>query len=506
MQFLKLLVFAYTLVTSILAIAYGAYLVSVVSSQPALLVLAIIFFFLCIAIALFNLVAGYFYSFSQFAPKNDAGALPPKVLPKVALAVTTCNENPALVEKTLFALKKMEYPKEKLEFWVLDNSDAEETRSAIALAAKRNGYRYEYRDRLKGFKAGSINNFISLTRADFLSVFDADERLFDPKLLRDNIGFFYSTPKLAFVQADKKARPAGFLADSIEATYAFFYEHVEPLRSQLGMAMYSGSQGIVSIPILRKLGGFPASPPTPTEDSQFTFVADIAGYRGLFVKKAYSYGEPVENFSTFAKQQWKYSYGLARVLPIYLSNFHKVGNWKKHVHYITQFAGFPYTSLFVILFAFVSAAFVLSDLSFTMVNFSKLFSLTDKPVIDVHVFAPILANIANLIVISRVYFGSFRQGTMTTLLNFALAFKRSEAALAASFKDLTEILVTPKAKAGAKSFLQALRGAGIETAYATFFIALSVFSALRGDFAGSFWMAWYAAMFYLPLAFSYFYK
>ncbi len=502
----KLAVFAYTLISSVLAVAYGVYLVSVVSSQPVLLVLALIFLALCVAIALFNLVAGYFYSFSQFAPKNDGGATPPKNLPKIALAVTTCNENPKLIEKTLVALKKMDYPKEKLEFWVLDNSDKPMERNAVSAVAKRHGYAYVHHDRKNGFKAGSINNFLALTGAEFLSVFDADERLFDPMLLRENIGHFYSKPKLAFVQADKKARPAGFLADSIEATYAFFYEHVEPLRSQLGMAMYSGSQGIVSIPILKKLGGFPANPPTPTEDSQFTFIADIAGYKGLFVKKAYAYGEPVENFSTFAKQQWKYSYGLARALPLYLRNFHKVGNWKKHVHYITQFAGFPYTSLLVIMFGFVSAAFVLSNLSFTMVSFSKLLSLASKPTLDLYNFAPIIANILNLLVISRVYFGSFRQGTMTTLLNFALAFKRSEAALAASLRDLSEIMVTPKAKAGGTSILQALRSAWIETAYATFFAALSIFSLLRGDFVGGFWMGWYAAMFYLALVFAYFYK
>jgi cellulose synthase/poly-beta-1,6-N-acetylglucosamine synthase-like glycosyltransferase len=502
----ELAVFAYIVTSSLFVIGYAAYLVSVVSYRPDLLLLSLFFLALSAVIAFLNILVGYFYAFSGSAPKNDRGTAPPARLPKIALAVATCNESPQLVGGTLAALKKMDYPRKLLEFWLLDNSDSGEKRAQMKANAEKHGFRYVHHERMRGFKAGSLNNFLGLTRAEFFSVFDADEKLFNPKFLMENIGYFQHDSRLAFVQADKKARPAGFFADAVEAVYAFFYAHMEPMRSELGIAMYSGSQGILRAGAVRKIGGFPANPPTPTEDTQFSFHSDIAGYRGLFVKKAYAFGEPVENYSTFAKQQWKYSYGCARVLPHYLANLGQVGSWKKHLHYVAQFVGFPYSSLMVIIFGFISAAFVLSNLSFTMVNFSELVSIVYKPEGGIMDYAPIIANIVNVVVISRAYFGSFRRGMMSALLNFALAFKRSEAALAASLHDLSEIVVTPKAKNATASLLQALRSTGVETAYATSFLALSAFSLLRGDLVGGFWMMWYASMFYLALAFHYRYK
>ncbi len=502
----ELAVFAYIVTSSLFVIGYASYLVSVVSYRPDLLVLSLVFLALSAIIAFLNILVGYFYAFSQFAPKNDKGTAPPKKLPKIALAVATCNETPELVAGTLAALKKMDYPAGLLEFWLLDNSDNPQRRAEMRTNAKKHGFHYEYHDRKKGFKAGSLNNFLKLTRAEFFAVFDADEKLFDPKFLLENIGYFQHDGRLAFVQADKKARPAGLFADAVEAVYAFFYEHMEPMRSELGIAMYSGSQGILRCESVRKIGGFPADPPTPTEDTQFAFTADVKGYRGLFVKKAYAYGEPVENFSTFAKQQWKYSYGSARILPLYLANWGKVGSWKKHLQYVAQFIGFPYTSLLVIFFGFVSSAFVLSNLSITMVDFSMLVSLFYKPNLATYDALPMLANLANVAIISRVYFGSFRRGLMSTLINFALAFKRSEAALTASLSDLSEIVVTPKVKSGTASLFQAIHATWLETAYATFFLGLSIFSLLRGDLVGGFWMMWYAAMFYLAPLFYYLYK
>jgi len=431
LPYYPLAVFAYVVLSSSFVIAYAAYLQSVVSHQPHLLFLSALFLVLSVIIGLLNVMVGYFFAFSQFAAKNDRGVAPPGKLPRVALAVTTCNEDPKMVGANLAALRKMDYPANRLEHWVLDNSDKPEVRREIEKAAKKQGYRYVYRDRKRGFKAGSLNNFLSLTKAEFFAVFDADEKLFNPRFLMENIGWFWRDEKLAFVQTDKKARPAGFFADSAEAIYAFFYRNMEPLRSEIGIAMYSGSVGILRCEAVRKIGGFPTDPPTPTEDTQFAFASDLAGYRGMFVCKAYAYGEPVENYSTFAKQQWKYAYGSARILPIYLENFKRVSGLKKHLHYFAQFVGYPYTSILVILFGFVSAAFVLSNLSFTMVNFSELVSIVYRPDADLFNYLPIATNLANLAIISRAYFGSFRRGMMSAMLNFALAFKRSEAALAA---------------------------------------------------------------------------
>ena len=369
---IRLAVFAYVVISSVFLVAYAGYVAWVSSANLAQFLLACVFFLLSMAIALLNIFSGYFYAFSLFSKPGAKPAALPKKLPLVAIAVPTCNEDSAMVSKTLAALKAIQYPKSKLELWVLDNSSEPEKQMQIKAAAKKHGFRYVYHERTKGFKSGSLNNLLKLTRAEYLAVFDSDEELVNPKFLLDNIGFFCKDEKLGFVQTIKAARPAGFFADSIECNYAFFYKHMQPVRDSAGIAMYSGSLGIIRLSCLRKVGGFQVSPPTPCEDTEFSFFADLAGYKGKFISKLYAYGAPVENFSTFLTQQWKYAYGIARMTKLYFANFGKVSNSKKHFLYTAHFVGFPYTSLLTIVFAALSAALVLSNLSFTLVSFSEL--------------------------------------------------------------------------------------------------------------------------------------
>ncbi len=503
MRIPRILVFAYVALNSLFLVGYAVYLTATVRGNPLQLLLALLFLLLAVVLGILSSFVAYFYAYSGACSRNDRGCPPPRKLPSVALAVTTCNEDGHLVERTLAALKKIEYPRDKLEWWVLDNSDEPQARKRIEKLARKNGYAYAYHERKEGFKAGSLNNLLGLTKAGYLVVFDSDERLSDPGLLLENIGWFYRVQKLAFVQTEKRAaNPSGLFSRAVEAIFGLFYDSVQPLRSEIGIAMYTGSQGILDVSVLRKLGGFPAHPPMPAEDTHYSLVASFAGYRGMYVAKAYAHGEPVENYSAYARQQWKYSYGNARLLPAYLDRLSKVKGWKVHLHYMANFFGFPYSSLVVILLAFLSAAFVLSNLSFTMVTFSEAFSVfstQDRLLLNV---MPILATVVNLVVIARFYFGSFRVGLMATALNLALAFRRSEAALAASTRDLSEIEVTAKRKVLPGSLISALRLTRVETAYGLFFLALAIFSVLRGDLAGGFWMLWYSLMFSFALMFA----
>ena len=499
----RILIFAYVALNSLFLVGYAVYLTATVRGNPLQLLLALLFLLLAVILGILSSFVAYFYAYSGACSRNDRGCSPPRKLPSVALAVATCNEEGRLVKQTLVSLKKIEYPRDKLEWWILDNSDEPEARTRNEKLARQNGYTYVYHERKEGFKAGSLNNLLGLTKAGYLVVFDSDEKLFDSKFLLENIGWFYRVPKLAFVQTEKRAaNPSSLFSRAVEAIFGLFYDSVQPLRSEIGIAMYTGSQGILDVSILRKLGGFPAHPPMPAEDTHYSLVASFAGYQGIYVAKAYAYGEPVENFSTYARQQWKYSYGNARLLPTYLDRMGELKGWKVHLHYLANFFGFPYSSLVVILLAFLSSAFVLSNLSFTMVTFSEAFSVfstQDRLWLNV---MPILATVINLVVIARFYFGSFRVGLMATALNLALAFRRSEAALAASTRDLSEIEVTSKSKVLSGSVFAAMRLTRVETAYGLFFLALAVFSVLRGDLAGGFWMMWYSFMFSFALIFA----
>ena len=495
---------AFVLVSSMFSIAYGAFVLFLVAESPVNAFLGIVFFLLSIAVAAFNAVGAFYYYAAARLKQQPVPPLPKK-LPKIAVVVPACNEDPEMVIDTVVRLKKLRYPnKNLLEYWLLDNSTDSKIRARLKRFCSSNSIRYVWRDRRKGFKAGSLNNFLSLANADFLAVFDADEKLSDPNFLVDNIGFFRNS-RLAFVQTVKRYRPSSLFANAVEATYSFFYNFVQPVRSISGIAMYCGSLGIVRISALREVGGFPEDPPTPTEDTAFAFNADLAGWQGIYVKKTYALGEPVENFSTFVRQQWKYVYGNARLFYNYLDHAGEI-HGLDHVHYLTQMFGFPFMSLVFLLFAVLSAGFVLSNLSYSILEFWKPLVPISAQIGWMQVL-PIAMNFLSVLVVSRVYFGSFKTGVVTALLNFALAFKRSEAALSASSKDPMDIWVTAKSKIFSKpSLFQSLKATWMESAYSTFFLLLAIISLARGDLAGAFWLFWYSVLFYSSLALAYFYN
>lgn len=499
----RLLFFAYVAISSLVFAGWAAYLCAVVVGQPAQFFLSIVFLAITLIMGTLNVAMGYFYYQSVLEPRNDRGSIPPKTLPCVAVAVACCNEEPGTVRATIESLRRLEYPRSKASFWLLDSSEKHEVRDALEKIAKENGFSYLYRNRHAGFKAGSLNAFTRAAKnAEFIAVFDADEQLVDDGFLVDNIGFF-SDEKLAFVQTNKAARPDGFFANAVEATYALFYRTSQPIRSRLGMSLYSGSVGIVRTSALRAVGGFCEDASCPSEDAEFALKCDIAGFRGLFVAKTYAYGEPVHSYSAFRRQQWKYTYGSARILPKYVANAKKIGKSPlKHLLYLSQFAGFPYTSILVLLSALFSASFVLSNLSFTLVSFSELFAIASSSPGVSSGLQTFVANLASLVVISCVYFGAIATGILAGLLNLSLSVIRSEAALSASTRSLSEIAVTQKTRKPTGSLFGALSLTWMDFTYALFFLGLTVFSLLRGDVIGAAWMFWYAFMFLLAPAFA----
>jgi len=499
----RLLFFAYVILSSAIFAGWAVYLCTVVVSQPTQFFLSVVFLAITLVMGALNVAMAYFYYQSVLEPKNDRGCKPPKALPKVAVAVACCNEEPDIVRATVESMAKLDYPKGKASFWLLDSSEKHEVRQALEGIARQNGFAYLYRNRHDGFKAGSLNAFAAKAKgAEFVAVFDADEQLVDGRFLIDNLGFF-SDEKLAFIQTNKAARPDGLFANAVEAAYALFSRPSQPIRSRLGMALYSGSVGIIRTSALRAVGGFCEDASCPSEDAEFALRCDISGLRGMFVAKTYAYGEPVHSYSAFRRQQWKYTYGSARIAPKYIANARKLGkNPLKHLLYVSQLISFPYTSILVLLSAFFSASFVLSNLSFTLVSFSELFTIVNNSPTIFDGLQTFTANLASLVVISCVYFGAIGTGIVAGLLNLSLSVVRSDAALSASTRSMSEIAVTQKTKKKQGSLFGAISLTWMDFTYALFFLGLSAFSLLRGDVIGAVWMFWYAFMFLLAPIFA----
>ena len=125
--------------------------------------------------------------------------------PTVTIQLPIYNEK-YVVERLIDSICRIEYPLQKLQIQILDDS-TDETSQLIEQKVshyKRLGFDIEHirREDRRGFKAGALAYGMALVKGDFIAIFDAD---FLPTtgFLKNNIGYFINS-KVGVVQTPWK--------------------------------------------------------------------------------------------------------------------------------------------------------------------------------------------------------------------------------------------------------------------------------------------------------------
>jgi glycosyltransferase involved in cell wall biosynthesis len=132
-----------------------------------------------------------FWRYRKFVPE-PAGHFAEEELPVITVQLPLFNEL-YVVDRLLKAVTTFDYPREKLEIQVLDDSTDETVKVAEAVVAKyaAQGFdiHYIHRTDRTGFKAGALENGNRTAKGELLAIFDAD---FVPKpdCLRKLVHFF----------------------------------------------------------------------------------------------------------------------------------------------------------------------------------------------------------------------------------------------------------------------------------------------------------------------------
>ena len=166
------------------------------------LVLATYFFILIV-------LAGYgwhrYYLVYVYMKHKDKVPVPAGLferLPMVTVQLPIYNEM-YVVDRLIDAVARMDYPRDRFEVQVLDDS-TDETRSIAELAVRRAAAQgldisYLHRTDRTGFKAGALEAGMLVAKGEFLAIFDADF-LPTPEFLHRTVHHFVD-PKVAVVQA-----------------------------------------------------------------------------------------------------------------------------------------------------------------------------------------------------------------------------------------------------------------------------------------------------------------
>ncbi len=453
-----------------------------------------VFLFLLIIVSTFFNQFGAYYFVKSYGLKT--GPKHATKLPTVAVVVTSYNEKPPLLKKTLLSLKKMDYPKSKMNLYLLDDSTDKQILAEMKEFCRDEKIKLVHRTDRKGFKGGALNEFIETANEEFLAIFDADEFLIDPAFLKECLGHF-EDDEVAYIQTVKKFDASSTLSTTIDTAFTFFFNCVQPVRSSQGFPMFCGSCGILKISSLKKVGGFPDS---VTEDAAFSLVADSHGLKGVYVQKVYALGKGIEKFTEFCAQQWRYNFGNTKLFRQYLEHFPRI-SFGKQFHYLCHIFGLHYLSIVFIMLALVTIVLTFSDYRslaaslplITNQALPSLNSLTFK--IELLGTVSILSTLASMLIISKLYFNSFLFGFYVYLSNFAIAFVRAKAAVSALFVNLARFKGVKREESEGHSFSEALRGSVFESIFAVLFFFTAYLAILRGDIIGTFWLGWYGVLF-----------
>ncbi len=271
---------------------------------------------------------------------------PPADWPVVTVQLPVFNER-YVIERLLSAVAALDYPNDRLEIQVLDDS-TDDTREIVAREVSRlsrDGLRIAHLHRATraGFKAGALAEGLRAARGELIAIFDADF-LPPADFLRRSVPYF-SDRTVGMVQARwGHLNGSGSLLTRVEAVMLdghFLIEQVARSRSGYFFT-FNGSAGVWRRRTIDDAGGWHAD--TLTEDLDLSYRAQLNGWRFIYLPDLVAPAELPEQMSGFKAQQHRWTKGSiqtalkllpavwrsAQPLRVKLEACFHLGNW---LHY-----------------------------------------------------------------------------------------------------------------------------------------------------------------------------
>lgn len=228
--------------------------------------------------------------------------------PSVAIIIPTLNEEPDMVRKTIQNANNINY--NNYQTFLIDSSTNKEIQQDTKVMCQDLGVNYIYRDNLRGYKAGSINDCINSFEDEYkyVMILDSDHRLKNC-VLQDLIPIMENDPNLTFIQT-----PQYFgmnKDDPLSLAYSFqqhiFYKHICRGLCVNNSTFICGTNVLIKLDHLKEIGGMDEK--CITEDVATSFNLHTAGSKSLYIDKVYAEGLPPASLSAYFSQQLRWSYG-----------------------------------------------------------------------------------------------------------------------------------------------------------------------------------------------------
>lgn len=256
--------------------------------------------------------------------RSSAPPRPPQrfaELPLVTVQLPVYNER-HVIARLIDAAAALDYPADRLEIQVLDDSTDETATIAAARIAHHRALGVEIvhirRPDRVGFKAGALAYGLEQARGEFVLILDADF-VPAPDFLRALIDPL-ADPAVGMVQARwsylNRHRNLLTRVQAVLLDAHFMIEHRQ--RAARGLFFnFNGTAGIWRKQAIRDAGGWRAD--TLTEDLDLSYRAQLAGWRFVYLGEVECRSELPADMNAFKTQQHRWTKGsievMLRLLP-----------------------------------------------------------------------------------------------------------------------------------------------------------------------------------------------
>ena len=228
-----------------------------------------------------------------------------------------------VAERLIKSVCEIDYPKDKMEIQVLDDS-TDETTSIVAKAVeekKKEGFDISHvrRGTREGYKAGALKAGMKIAKGEYIAIFDADF-LPQKEFLQKTLSYF-TDDKVGMVQSRWEHLNGDYSiitkAQALALDGHFVIE--QTVRNKSGFFInFNGTGGVWRKKCIEEAGNWHAD--TLTEDLDLSYRAQLIGWRFVFLKDFTSPAELPSEINALKAQQFRWTKGAVetakKILPL----------------------------------------------------------------------------------------------------------------------------------------------------------------------------------------------
>jgi len=252
--------------------------------------------------------------------------------PSVDVYIPTYNEPLKVVMPTVYAAIGIDWPRDKLNVYLLDDGRRDEFRQF----AEASGIGYIARSDNRHAKAGNLNNALKITDGEYIAIFDCDH-IPTRSFLQSTLGWFLRDPKLALMQTPHHF----FSPDPFERNLGLFrrtpnegelfYGVIQDGNDLWDATFFCGSCAVLRRAPLEEVGGIAVE--TVTEDAHTALKMQRLGYHSAYINVPLAAGLATESLSAHIGQRIRWARGMAQIFRLDNPFLGKGLNWAQRICY-----------------------------------------------------------------------------------------------------------------------------------------------------------------------------